>query len=207
MSSPDVEPSRRRVLVVFGNGRVRGLGRALLDGLLVALRERGADVRVHDLLADGFDPVLHLEEGALHAGPVPLDVDPLAARYQEDVRWAERFLVVHPVWWFAPPAILKGWIDRILVHDVALRQRPGVSPSPLLAGRSALVVQTFNTSRAIDRVAFLGLSAFFWKRVVFHSVGVERVARLPLYSVESLSEARLEQFRVRLLRAVNALLE
>lgn len=207
MSFPDVEPSKRRVLVVFGTGRVRGLGRVLLEGLLGVLRERGADVRVHDLLADGFDPVLRLEEGAHHAGSVSVDADPVAARYQEDVRWAERFLVVHPVWWFAPPAILKGWIDRILVHDVALRQRAGESPSPLLTGRRALVVQTFNTSRAIDRVAFLGLSAFFWKRVVFHSVGVERVARLPLYAVESLSEVRLGRFRARLVRALDALLE
>ncbi len=193
--------------MVFGGGRAGGLGRELVEGALRTLHDAGALVRVHDLLADGFDPVLHLAEDQPHARACSDGEDPLASRYQADVRWASCFLVVHPVWWFAPPAILKGWIDRILVDGIALEQHDGTSPSPLLEGRRALVVQTFNTSRAIDRVAFLGISAFFWKRVVFHSVGVGRVARLPLYSVEKLSQARLERFRARLDRAIRALLE
>lgn len=207
MYSLPSNPDARRVLVIFGGGRAEGLGRELVDGVLRTLRDAGATVRVHDLLADGFDPVLRLTENQAHACACSPTEDPLVARYQDDVRWAERFLVVHPVWWFAPPAILKGWIDRILVDGIALEQHEGASPSPLLEGRRALVVQTFNTSRAIDRVAFLGISAFFWKRVVFHSVGVGRVARLPLYSVERLSQARLERFRARLDRAIRALLE
>ena len=153
VSSISDETPGKRVLIVLGGARTGGLNRVLVDRLRHTLAKSGAAVRLHDLLADGFDPVLRLADGDPHARAVPSSTDPLVARYQEDVRWAERYIVVHPVWWFAPPAILKGWIDRILVDGVALRQRTGASPEALLEGRSALVVQTFNTGRAIDRVA------------------------------------------------------
>ena len=78
--------------------------------------------RCHDLHALGFDPA---ERGA-HYGiegafdplkaqescPVPRDVAPMV----DDLDWAEQVIFHFPLWWFAPPAILKGWFDRVLVH-------------------------------------------------------------------------------------------
>jgi NAD(P)H dehydrogenase (quinone) len=194
-----------RVLVVLGGARNRGLGKRLMELSVTVLREAGAEVRVHDLLADGFDPVLRLEEDERHATRCTLEEDPLVARYQDDAIWAEAFIVLHPVWWFAPPAIIKGWVDRVFVHEVALRQRAGASPAPLFEGKRALVVQTFNTNRAVDRALFLGMTSFFWKRAVFFSVGISKVARLALYEVEKLDGAKLARFEQRLVRAVHAL--
>jgi putative NADPH-quinone reductase len=182
------------------------LGARLRRHVLEVLAARGAEVRLHDLLEDGFDPVLRLADDAPHAAECDPAQDPLTARYQEDVRWAEVLVVLHPVWWFAPPAILKGWIDRVLVHEVALRQRAGGAPLPLLDGRRALIVQTFNTKRAVDRALFLGFTGAFWKRVVFASVGITSVNRLALYEVERLDEPRLTRFEARLARAVELLL-
>ncbi len=204
MSQPAHSP--RRVLLVHGAARQGGLGLRLRRRALEVLEAGGAEVRVHDLLSDGFDPVLRLPDDAPHATACDAQEDPLPARYQEDVRWAELFVVLHPVWWFAPPAILKGWVDRVLVHDVAIRQRTGGAPLPLLDGRRALLVQTFNTKRAVDRALFLGVTGAFWKRVVFASVGITSLSRLALYEVERLDERRLSRFEARLSRALELLL-
>lgn len=203
----DADPPQpaARVLLVHGAARKGGLGLRLRERLVRALESAGAEVRVHDLLGDGFDPVLRLADDAPHAARCDEAADPLVARYQRDAEWAEAFVVLHPVWWFAPPALLKGWIDRVLVHEVAIRQRVGAAPEPLLEGKRALVVQTFNTRRAIDRALFLGWTSAFWKRVVFFSVGITKVSRLALYEVEGLDERRLARFEARLERAARAL--
>ena len=134
-----------RVLVVLGHGRRESLCHRICKTLRETLQAAGAEVRLHDLLADGFDPVLRLPEGARHA--LPEHATPLGRRYQQDVSWMDTLVIIHPVWWFAPPAILKGWVDQVLVDTVAIRQETPRSPRPLLKGRRALLIQTFNASR------------------------------------------------------------
>lgn len=97
-----------------------------------ASRRLGHEVLVSDLVSMGFDPV----EKRQHYRDVPLEemnlpFDPLrmqdvAARTHslpadvateiDKIRQADRILFHFPLWWFGPPAILKGWMDRCLVH-------------------------------------------------------------------------------------------
>jgi putative NADPH-quinone reductase len=201
------EPDATKVLLVIGHGRRTGLCHHLAGVALAALRARGIPHRVHDLLADGFDPRLELGPDEPHATACDAAQDPVAHRYQTDVRWADAYVVVHPVWWFAPPAILKGWIDRVLVHDVAIRQVAEGSPEPLLGGRRALVVQTFQAPRAVERVAFRGITSRLWRSVVFPSIGVDAVEVLGLHRVAGVEPRRLRRFEQKLEAAVARLIE
>jgi NAD(P)H dehydrogenase (quinone) len=164
----------------------------------------GAEVRVHDLLADGFDPVLRLPVGARHA--LVEHTGPVARRYQADVRWMDSLLVVHPVWWFGPPAILKGWVDQVLVDGVAIRQAEDGPPAPLLGGRRALVLQTLNAARAVDRLVMRGISESFWRRAVFLPVGILRVRRYAFHGVDGISGRALERLERRVKAAARWLL-
>ena len=91
------------------------------------LNTAGAEVRVHDLYASGFSPVLTAQE---HEGyeacpdncaPVQSDV--------EDVRWCDTLIFVYPTWWYGLPAILKGWLDRVLLPDVAFLMPDAAHPN------------------------------------------------------------------------------
>lgn len=197
--------SARRVLIVHGNGRGTGLCHLLLEQISAAIASRGLELRVHDLLADGFDPVLRLRADQSHAEALSAQQDPLVARYQLDVGWADSFVIVHPVWWFAPPAILKGWVDRVLVDGIAL-SHASEPPRGLLAGRSALVVQTFKAPRLVDRILMGRLASRFWSKAVFFSLGVKQVTPLALYEVGALDPERLQRFRERLERALETCL-
>jgi len=185
------------VLLVLGHGRTESLGHHLARVARAELEGRGATCRVHDLLADGFDPVLRLRTEQSSAEEVDATAEPLVARYQDDVRWADAYLIVHPVWWFAPPALLKGWVDRVLADGVAVdhREEP---PRGLLTGRRALVVQTFKAPRAVDRLLMKRVSSQFWSRAVFRSVGVRDVTLLGLYGASAPWGKRLERFERRL---------
>jgi len=181
---------------------VSGLGHRILEVARKALVEADTPHRVQDLLADGFDPRLRLTAGATHAAACSAEEDPLVHRYQEDVRWADAIVVVHPVWWFAPPAILKGWVDRVLVDGVAIRLETNRPPSPLLGGRRALVVQTFSATKTVDRILLRGLAGRFWSQAVFRTTGIERVTRLALHGVTDLGDARLGRFEAKVRREV-----
>ena len=201
------QPAPRRVLVVLGHARSAGLNHALVQVIHEELARRGAKTRFQDLLADGFDPVLRLEPDERHATRCTAQQDPLVHRYQEDVLWADAYVIVHPVWWFAPPAVLKGWVDRVLVHEVAIHQPAKGSPTPLLNGRRALLVQTFNAPSMVDRVLFGGIASRFWKRVVFPSTGIRWCGRVALFEVENLAAAVFEKHCARLRRAIGTLVQ
>lgn len=193
---------RRNVLLVLGHGREISLCHHLLEVAKAAAQKAGAECRVHDLLADGFDPVLRLEPKEPHPTLDTAPRDRLLNRYHEDVRWADSIVIVHPVWWFAPPAILKGWVDRVLIDGVALTQKPNAPPEGILGDRRALVIQTFNTRQTVDRVVFGGITQLFWKRGVFLGVGITKVQVLPLYTVENIPSGKLKAAERRIEKAV-----
>lgn len=190
-----------RALLVLGHGRSEGLCHYLAGVVRDELGRLGVELREHDLLRDGFDPVLRLGPGQASAEAVAPEDDPLVARYQADVRWADAYVIVHPVWWFAPPALLKGWVDRVLADGVAL-DHATEPPRGLLRDRRALVVQTFKAGGTVDRLLMHRITARFWVNAVFFSVGIRDVTPLSLYDVGELSDRRLQRFERRLRRAI-----
>ena len=196
----------QRVLLVVGQGRAEeSLAGHLAELIRAQVEAAGCTCRIHDLLADGFDPVLRLAPGEHHARAVTREQDPLLARYQEDVAWAEAYVFVHPVWWFAPPAILKGWVDRVLAEGVAL-VHGDEPPRGLLRGRRALVVQTLAASAWVDRWVMGAVSRRFWSRAVLRSVGIDQAWRVALHGLGKLPQEGFGRFERRLARAVGRLL-
>jgi putative NADPH-quinone reductase len=80
--------------------------------------------------------------------------------------------VVHPNWWGQPPAILKGWIDRVLRQGVAYEFGPDGGVIPHLAGKTAVVFTTSNTPRDVEMELFGDPLENLWKTCVFGFCGV-----------------------------------
>ena len=108
----------------------------------------------------GFDPVEHPRHYADPPGPF----DPLKAQEgqpmpddtageAEKLLAADTVILHFPIWWFGPPAILKGWLDRVLahghLHDVDMRFDRG-----RLAGKRLLICAT--TGASADEVSHAG---------------------------------------------------
>ena len=131
-------------LIVYAHPNPRSHNRELLDTALQTLKEAGHEVRLKDLYAMDFAPVLSAADfEALERGEVPEDI----AREQQDLLWAQALIFFYPLWWYGRPAILKGWVDRVLQHGFAFRAGPdGVDG--LLGGRKALIVITAGGSKA-----------------------------------------------------------
>lgn len=134
-----------RHLVLFAHPRAESFNRRILDVWVETATAHGDDVRVRDLYAMRFDPVLTETDLASFRGQAPIAPD--VAIEREHVLWSERITVISPVWWIGWPAILKGWIDRVFAFGFAYAYGPqGVIG--LLSGRQAMLVDTTGSTEA-----------------------------------------------------------
>ena len=114
-----------RALVVYCHPDPGSFTAAVRDAVLDRLAAAGAEVRLADLYARGFQPVLTGTEGGAYldcpanAAAVARDVD--------DLRWCDTLVFVYPTWWYGLPAMLKGWLDRVLLPDVAFLMPDGAN--------------------------------------------------------------------------------
>jgi len=93
---------------------------------------------VRDLYRVGFDPCLTAEE---IPGPGGYHCPPEIQRERELIGAAKVFAFVYPFWFNAPPAILKGYVDRVFSMGFGYEPRPG-GAEPLLDGRSLISIST-----------------------------------------------------------------
>ena len=120
------------------------------------------------------------EEGFPH-GLTGARLDPVIAGHCKEIVSADGIIIVHPNWWGMPPAILKGWIDRVLRMEVAYRfvaddKGEGV-PVGLLKAKAAIVFNTANTPDDRERTVFGDPLETLWKKCVFDLCGVKNVQR------------------------------
>ena len=104
-------------LVIYCHPRPESFTAAVRDTVVAALEAGGHAVQVIDLYAEGFDPVMSATErhGYHDEGPNILPVRDHVDRLSA----AEMVVFVYPTWWFGLPAMLKGWLERVLVPGFA----------------------------------------------------------------------------------------
>lgn len=184
----------KKYLIVFGHGRQVGLGCTLRDKVRDQLAAAGAKFRIHDLLADGFDPILRLKGDQPYALPPLKEEDPLGYQYCQDVLWADVLIVIHPVWWFSMPAILKGWVDRILVEGIAISQKADGPPQGLMKDKKFVLIQTFGTSKIIEKTVFASMARKYWKRAVVLPTGANPFAALSIHGADEMDGSKIDRF-------------
>jgi NAD(P)H dehydrogenase (quinone) len=170
------------VSVILAHPDPRSLNHALARSVVEALEERGHDVEIHDLYAERFDPCLSAIEIAEHRSD-----DPLVESHADELARADGLVIVHPNWFDQPPAILKGWVDRVVREGTAFERSAEGDFRGLLGLRGALLVTTANAP--YDPEAGDGLDAF-WRGFVLPICGVPRIERLHLTPVIASSLAQ-----------------
>lgn len=109
-----------RAVVILANPNPESLSHAAAATAASSLQARGHDVVVHDLYAEGFRAAMSADERRSYHGDQPV-LDDLVATHVADIRSADLLVFVYPTWWAGLPAMLKGWVDRVMVPGVAFR--------------------------------------------------------------------------------------
>lgn len=165
-----------KISVILSHPTKGSFNHALADAACAAAREAGAEAILHDLHAEGFDPVYGADEARRDAV-----LPPAIASHVEELGQADGLVLVHPNYWSRPPAMMCGWVDRAIRPGRAYRFVPdgkgGARPEGLLKLKFALVINTSNTPPEIERNALGDPLEVHWKKVVFGLVGVPKVER------------------------------
>ncbi len=165
-----------RISVILAHPSPKSFNHAIAAAAVETLQQNGHQVDFHDLYAEKFDPLLPAEEI-----PEDISLPPEIANHCTEIAAAEGIIVIHPNWWGQPPAILKGWVDRVLRPGVAYQfleddQGEGV-PIGLLKAQSALVFNTSNTETEREKSVFGDPLETLWKNCIFALCGVNSFYR------------------------------
>lgn len=165
--------SSKKVLIIVGHPDLaNSFNGAIARTAAAALTSQGYEPVIRDLYAEKFDPIMPLEETKDKASEAPAEM--LAE--MEQVKDCAGMIFVHPNWWGTPPAILKGWIDRVFRNGFAY----GFTEAGSWQALNDKIVQVFttsNTPRDVELNVYGDPLENFWKTIVFSLVGSKSFER------------------------------
>jgi NAD(P)H dehydrogenase (quinone) len=143
-----------KVLIVHAHPEAQSFTAALRDQAVTTLEAQGHEVRVSDLYAMNWNPVASAADFTSRENPEYLvyaleqrlgvksqSIAPDIQAELDKLLWADLLILNFPIFWFSTPAILKGWIDRVLVSGVCYGGKRFYDQGGL-AGKKALVTVT-----------------------------------------------------------------
>ena len=169
------------ISIILAHPNPGSFNHAIAQTAARTLREMGRDVILHDLYAERFDPSMTATELNKDAA-----LDPIIGQHCRQITSADGIVIVHPNWWAQPPAILKGWLDRVLRQGVAYtfgtNDKGEFGPIGLLKAAAAVVFNTSNTPADLEVKLYSDPLENLWRTCVFGFCGIRRFSRR-LYSV------------------------
>ncbi|UFJ43097.1 NAD(P)H-dependent oxidoreductase [Brevibacillus humidisoli] len=131
-----------KALIVFAHPGDDSFNHGILRRVTAACERQAMDWRLRNLYQINFQPVYSSEDmRRIEAKQVSPDVE----EEQILVTESDLLVMIFPVWWWAPPAILKGWIDRVFTNGFAFHYKEK-GPVGLLRGKQAVLFTTTRES-------------------------------------------------------------
>ena len=172
-------------LIVYSHPNPQSFNQAIKETLAKRLLEKGAEVRIRDLYALNFDPVLSARDlAAFHSGRIPDDIK----AEQEHVRWADVMTFICPVWWGGFTANLRGYFDRVFSLGFAYAYTSN-GPLGLLKGKKAYLINTLGApAQEYERSGMFKSMKQTMDDVIFDFCGVEVIGHTYFGSVGTCSD-------------------
>lgn len=178
-----------QILAILCHPQPGSYNHAVAERACRALEDSGHQVHFHDLYREAFNPILSAQEIQRR-----FSFDDQVLAYTQELTSSGGLLIVHPDWWSQPPALLKGWVDRVFRPGVAyefegeefMRQRK----IALLGGKRALVLITSDTPEEPEPPLLKRL----WLEGVFRYCAIEQAACHILHDFFNLNPQKRAQW-------------
>ena len=176
-----------RTLIVLGHPDKQSFCASLADSYERGAKEKGGDVERINLIDLRFDPILRNGYRKIQN----LESDLVEA--QRLIKWANHIVFVYPIWWSAPPALLKGFIDRVFLPNFAFKYRENSTNwDKLLTGRSARLILTSDAPIAWLYLAYFHPALNMMKKATLEFCGVSPVSVTSFGSIKNANEKKRE---------------
>lgn len=109
----------KKIAIIVGHPDAESYNFAIAEAYKTGAEKSGADVRMIFIKDLAFNP--NLEFGYRKR----TELEPDLIESQNTLKWADHIVWIYPVWWGSVPAIMKGFIDRVLLPGFAFKKREG----------------------------------------------------------------------------------
>ncbi|MGF1669005.1 MAG: NAD(P)H-dependent oxidoreductase [Balneolaceae bacterium] len=160
----------KKILLINGHPDKESYNFALSDAYKRGAAKSGAELREIQIRELDFDPNLQ------YGYRKPIDLEPDLEKAQELILWADHLVWVYPIWWSTVPAIMKGFLDRVLLPGFAFKHREG-SPwwDRYLNGKTARLICTMDQPPWYFWVRYGAPSHRAMKKLTLQFCGVNKV--------------------------------
>src|SRR5690242_17084044 len=189
--NPNIRHEARppKVLVILGHPRLHSFCEALADAYVEGAHGAGADVRRLSLVDFAFEP------NVLVPSPRDQAQEPAVAEAVGLVAWADHLVFVFPTWWGTMPALMKGFLDRVLMPGFAFQEHDeGSGWDKLLTGRSAHLLTTMDTPTWVYRWIYKAPGLNSLARATLGFCGIEPVRTTIFGVVKDSDSAKRERW-------------
>ena len=176
-----------KAFVVYSHYADESFNCAIKDTFKEEAKKHGHEVDIVDLYKENFNPIFR--------GESPDDV---VLDHRKRIEEADVIVLIAPIWNFRMPAIMEGWIDKVLAPPWAFRfkQLWGNYGYPIgnLKDKKAIIFCTYGSPRLAITTFFLNLPIRRLKRGVFHMCGIYNINYRRYFAVPFVSEKKRKQF-------------
>ena len=185
-----------KTLIVYYHPREGSFCSAIRDAVTTGLHNGGHEHKIIDLSKEGFDPVMREKDlkafvQAGREGEDGLDgVDPFVLRYMKKLRWAQHIVMIFPIWWMTMPAMVKGFIDKVIFPGVVYKMESGNLVSMLSGLKQVTIITTMNTPADVYKNMFNNSIEGSLIKGTFNKIGIHDIRWISLNMVKQVGDEK-----------------
>ena len=178
-----------KTLIIYNHPHEGSFCSAIRDAVISGLDVGGHEYKVIDLDKDGFDPVMREKDlsafvqASRNPGKEIEGLDTLVEVYVNKMRWAERIVMIFPIWWMTMPAMTKGFIDKVIFPGVAYKMAGSRLQSTLNNLKQVVIITTMNTPADVYRDEFNNSLEGSLIKGTFNKIGIHDIKWISLNMV------------------------
>lgn len=188
--------SKKKILVINGHPDKESFNYGLFEAYKNGVERSGAELKEISIRELEFNP--NLQFGYRKR----TELEPDLIKAQEKLKWADHIVWVYPVWWGSVPAIMKGFLDRVLLPGFAFKKREGsIWWDKYFTGKTSRLICTMDQPSWYYRLINKSPSHSAMKKLTMNFIGVKSV------KITSIGPLRLSknEFREKWLTKVETL--
>ncbi len=136
---------KNKVLILYSHPEEESLNHAFMKAVEEVVKKNKDELKICNLYKDGFDPVLRDREGK--------NKDSITKKYQENIAWADRIIIITPLWWANINAMLKGFFDKVFTDGFSFEYNQAGMPVGLFENKRAILIGTLDTPKPIAHLS------------------------------------------------------
>lgn len=184
-------------LIVYAHPYGKSYNSAIRQCLENAIADKNQQVDVMDLYKERFNPVLDEKELALYSQGKFLD--PKVGDFQERINRAGHLIFVFPVWWYDLPAILKGFLDKVLLKHWAYDiSRAGLPEGKLGFIKKATVITTMKSPKWYYRLMYKNSIKYSFINGTLKFCGIKNIQWFNITNIENMGDRKRKKWLKRI---------